>query len=100
MRNCSGNCCGQHRARRPIVGASKIARDITERRGSERQQKALYDLIARVNRAEALPEIYEAALDAIRRCQEADRAAILRCDPAGVMRFVAAQGLSDDYRRA
>jgi PAS domain S-box-containing protein len=48
-----------------VVGASKIARDITERKRHERQQQALYDLVAAMNRAVELPEIYDAALDAI-----------------------------------
>jgi PAS domain S-box-containing protein len=83
-----------------VIGASKIARDVTPRVHAEAQQHALYELVARVNRAEALPEIYEAALDAMCRSQEADRAAILLCDGEGVMRFKAWRGLSDGYRRA
>jgi PAS domain S-box-containing protein len=83
-----------------VVGASKIARNITERRRAEWQQRVLYDLVARVNRAEALPEIYAAALDAIRLCQNANRASILLFDAAGTMRFVASQGLSESYCRA
>ncbi|HUR60489.1 MAG TPA: PAS domain S-box protein, partial [Opitutaceae bacterium] len=83
-----------------VVGASKIARDITEKRRSESQRRALYELAERVNRAAALPEIFDAALQSIRHCHEADRASILLFDAAGVMRFVAACGLSEDYQRA
>jgi PAS domain S-box-containing protein len=83
-----------------VVGASKIARDITEKRRSESQQHALYELAERVNRAAALPEVYDAALQSIRHCHDADRAAILLYDADGVMRFVAARGLSEDYQRA
>jgi len=83
-----------------IVGVSKIARDVTRRKQTEAQQQALYELVARVNRAEALPEIYEAALDAICRCQNASRAAILLFDTNGVMRFKAWRGLSEEYRQA
>jgi PAS domain S-box-containing protein len=83
-----------------IVGASKIARDISHRKRSERQQRALFELVATVNRVAALPEIYAAALDAVIRCQDADRAAILLYDDQGVMRFKIWQGLSGDYRQA
>jgi PAS domain S-box-containing protein len=83
-----------------IVGASKIARDITERKRIELQQQVLYELTSNVNRAVALPEIYESALDAICRCQNAQRAAILLYDAEGIMRFRAWHNLSDDYRRA
>ncbi|HEY3931810.1 MAG TPA: response regulator [Verrucomicrobiae bacterium] len=83
-----------------IIGASKIARDITERKRSEKQQKVLYELVATVNRASSLPEVCDAALDAIFQCQNADRASILLCDSEGVMRFTTWRGLSEDYRRA
>jgi PAS domain S-box-containing protein len=83
-----------------IIGASKISRDITQRRRAELHHQALYELVARVNRAEALPEIYYAALDAMGRCIETDRAAILLCDASGSMRFVASRGLSEEYQRA
>lgn len=83
-----------------IVGVSKIARDITEKRRVESQQRALHELADTVNRAAALPAIYEAALRAIRRFHGADRAAILLYDSGGVMRFVAWDGLSDGYRNA
>ena len=83
-----------------IVGASKISRDISQRYRADLHQHALYELVARVNRAEALPEIYDAALDAMGQCIEADRASILLSDTNGVMRFVAARRLSETYRKA
>lgn len=83
-----------------IVGASKIARDITEKRRAESQQRALHELANTVNRAAALPAIYEAALRVIRRFHGADRAAILLYDAGGVMRFVAWDALSEGYRNA
>ncbi len=83
-----------------IVGASKIARDVTARRRAEGRQRALYDMLASVNRAAALPEIYEVSLDAILRCLGADRASILLHDSEHVMRFVASRGLSGEYRAA
>ena len=72
-----------------IVGASKIARDITSKKHLELQRKVLYELATTVNRAPAIPEIYEAALNAICCSQNTERAAILLPDPDGVMRFKA-----------
>ncbi|HTL59366.1 MAG TPA: PAS domain S-box protein [Candidatus Limnocylindrales bacterium] len=83
-----------------IIGASKIARDITERKRAERQQLALYELVSKVNRAAAMPDILEAAIEAICRCQNAARASILQYDADQVMRFKAWRGLSDEYRKA
>ncbi|MGH7943091.1 MAG: response regulator [Limisphaerales bacterium] len=83
-----------------IVGASKIARDITERKRNERQQRALFELVAQVNSASSMSEICDAALEAIIQCQNADRAALLLTDHEGVMQFKASRGLSDEYRHA
>jgi PAS domain S-box-containing protein len=90
-----------------IVGASKIARDITERRQASRalarraeEQKALYEFTNRLYRADSLAAVYRAALDAIVSALHCSRASILRFDESGVMRFVAWRGLSDRYRRA
>jgi PAS domain S-box-containing protein len=83
-----------------IVAASKIARDITQQKEEETRQRVLFELATTVNRAVALPEIYEAALTAICRTQSCNRASILLCDAEGVMRFRAWRGLSDEYRRA
>jgi PAS domain S-box-containing protein len=80
-----------------IVGASKISRDVSQRYRAELHQQALYELVARVNRAAAMPEIYDAALDAMGRCIDADRAAILLNDASGSMKFVASRRLSDAY---
>jgi PAS domain S-box-containing protein len=83
-----------------IVGASKIARDITERKQSERQQRALFELVAKVNSAPSMNEIFEASIEAIIQCQNADRASILLSDAGGVMRFKAWRGISEGYRQA
>jgi PAS domain S-box-containing protein len=90
-----------------IVGASKIARDVTERKRAEAvmarradEQAALYRFTNRLYRAETLKDIYQAALDAIVDAMHCSRASILRCDADGVMRFVAWRGLSESYRRA
>ena len=90
-----------------IIGASKIARDITERKRVEAalakradEQVALYQFTDRLFRANSRDDVYDAALDAIVRALGCDRASILIFDDAGVMRFVAWRGLSDGYRKA
>jgi PAS domain S-box-containing protein len=90
-----------------IVGASKIARDVTARKRAETvvaqradEQAALYRFTNRLYRAESLKDVYAAALDAIVDAMHCSRASILRCDNDGVMRFVAWRGLSEGYRRA
>jgi PAS domain S-box-containing protein len=90
-----------------VIGGSKIARDITERKRIERalaegarKQKALYQLADHLHRAQSLDDLYTAALDAILSSLRCDRAAILLLDDAGVMRFAGWRGLSDDYCKA
>jgi PAS domain S-box-containing protein len=90
-----------------IVGASKIARDITARKRAQAlvkrradEQAALYRFTNRLYRAETVKDIHEAALDAIMDAMHCSRASILRCDRDGVMRFAAWRGLSDGYRLA
>ena len=89
-----------------IIGASKIARDITERKRTDnallesmRQQEALYTFVDALHRSEHINDIYEAALNAIFSAVGCDRASILIFDEDGVMRFVASRGLSEEYRR-
>lgn len=90
-----------------IVGASKIARDITGRKRAEEsivrrldEQAALYRFTDRLYRAESLIDVFDAGLDAILGALHCNRASILLFDDQGVMRFVAWRGLSDQYRRA
>ena len=90
-----------------IIGASKIARDITDRKRAEEllarridEQDALYRFTDKLFRAESVHDIYEAALEAIVRALRCDRASILLFDASGVMKFVAWRGLSDAYRQA
>ncbi|WEX75443.1 PAS domain S-box protein [Sinorhizobium numidicum] len=90
-----------------IIGASKIARDITERKQAKevlsirlREQAALYRLTEKLHRAKDIEEVYEAALDAIQTALACDRASILLFDRSQTMRFVAWRGLSEPYRRA
>jgi PAS domain S-box-containing protein len=88
-----------------VIGASKIARDISERiwveqalAEGEREQRALYQLADHLHRAQSLNDVYSAALDAMLSALRCDRASILLFDDAGVMRFVGWRGLSDRYR--
>jgi len=87
-------------ARGIVVGLRWSIRDITERKRAEERQAKLLQLVETVNRAEALPEIYEAAVTAICKCLGATRASILLYDDENVMRFKFARGLSQEYRQA
>jgi PAS domain S-box-containing protein len=82
------------------IGASAIARDITERKRLEARQQALYQLVATVNRAAALPAVYDAALEAISRCNQPDRAAILLCDERDEIRLTAIRELAPGLHSA
>jgi PAS domain S-box-containing protein len=90
-----------------IIGASKIARDMTEQERTHRslsrrmaEQAALYEFTDRLFRAQKFEDIHEAALDAIISALGCDRASILMFDSSGVMKFVAWRGLSNGYRIA
>jgi len=90
-----------------VIGGSTVCRDITERKHFEvslakrvQELTTLYQLTERLQQAKALPEIHEAALDAILTALGCGRASILLFDPHSVMRFVAWRGLSDSYRAA
>ena len=77
-----------------------IILDISERRGVEQRQEALYSFVQRQHQAKSLREIYSAATDALLAATGCDRASILLFDRTGVMRFVHWRRLSAQYRRA
>ena len=90
-----------------LIGASKIARGISERRLAEtriestvRTLETLYRLVDQIGRATDRHSVCDAALQAIVHGVRADRASVLLLDEAGTMRFVAWRGLSDVYRAA
>lgn len=90
-----------------VVGASKVARDISARVVNEqaladrvRQQRALFHLADALHRAESTEDILAAGLDAIVSALHCRRASILLSDEAGVMRFVSWRVLSEEYRKA
>ena len=89
-----------------IIGASKIARDISDRRraedalrGAMQRLEALYRLADGVGRAKDLTTVCEAAVDAI-IAVGATRASLLLFDDDGTMRFKAWRNLSAAYRAA
>ena len=90
-----------------MVGAINMLVDISERKRAEvtlarhrDEQASLYQLTDSLFRATSLSGVCDAALDAIRRALGCERASILLFDEAGLMKFVAWRGLSDEYRRA
>lgn len=90
-----------------VIGASKIARDISVRKRTElalarraEEQAALYEFTDRLFRATSAEDVYQAALDAIVRALDCERVSILLFDDSGVMKFVAWRGLSEGYRKA
>jgi len=90
-----------------IMGGINMLVDITERKrfenalaGGARRQRALFELADRLHRAASLEDVYSAALDALVGALQCDRASILLCDQASVMRFASWRGLSEAYRKA
>ena len=90
-----------------VVGASKVARDITFQKDEEKaladrmkRQRALYHLADQLHRAKSKEDIYAAGLDAILEALHCQRASILLFDENGIIRFVSWRGLSNDYRKA
>jgi PAS domain S-box-containing protein len=90
-----------------VIGASKIARDSSERRrirehleANVQTLEALYRLAAQIGRARGRGEVADAGTQAILQVARAPRASVLAFDEAGVMRFVSWSGLSDRYRAA
>ena len=61
---------------------------------------AIYEFTEKRFRAKSVEDICEAALDAVVTALRCSRASILLFDGAGVMRFVAWRGLSQQYRAA
>jgi PAS domain S-box-containing protein len=90
-----------------IIGASSIARDVSERRRAEQELQAslrtlelLYHLVDRIGRARSRAEVTEAAVEAVLAAAKADRASVLLFDEEGKMRFASFRGLSKRYQQA
>ena len=88
----------QHEHERALREAAERAAIAEKEARSEIE--LLYDLIASANQLDDPKAVYDLALHTVRRGARCDRAAILLFDPDGVMRFKAAQGLSETYMRA
>jgi PAS domain S-box-containing protein len=71
---------------------------IAETPAARSDAETLFRLTDRLYRAQDAQDIYSAALDAITEALGCSRASLLLFDEEGVMRFVAARGLSEDYR--
>jgi PAS domain S-box-containing protein len=87
--------------------AVRVQHDISERKRIEEElaqraeeQAALHQFTERLQHTKSLGDIYGAALDAIQRALQCQRASILLFDSEGMMRFVGWRGLSDAYRSA
>jgi PAS domain S-box-containing protein len=84
-----------------------VSSDAIERKQAEealregaRQHAALYRFVARLHRADSLPDIYNVGLDGMLDALRCDRASVLVRDAGGVMRFVGWRHLSEQYRQA
>ena len=90
-----------------IKGVVVVFSDVTDRKLAQRlvvkrakEIAALYGFTDRLQRAESIEEVYEAALDSISAAVNCDRASVLLFDDSGVMQFVASRGLSEHYKAA
>jgi PAS domain S-box-containing protein len=90
-----------------LIGAVNMLVDISALKAIEAtsvqradQQAALYRFTDRLYRANTADEVVDAALDAIFTGLHCSRAAILMFNEDGLMEFVAARGLSAEYRKA
>jgi PAS domain S-box-containing protein len=87
--------------------AVRVQHDITDQKNAEEalarraeEQAALFEFTAGLQHAGTPDQIYGLALDAIARALRCERASILLFDACGLMKFVAARGLSETYQRA
>jgi PAS domain S-box-containing protein len=97
----------ERRQRQLEEANTEATKELAERKRAEeslarraREQAALYEFTDLVHRAGSLEDIYQAALDAIAKALDCERASLLLFDDSGSMQFVAWRGLSDQYRNA
>jgi len=103
----SVNVSPVHDASGRVIGASKIARDISDKRRAQarlgtslRSLESLYRLADRVGQARSRQDVCDAAIEAIQSAMGTSRASVLTFDVSGVMRFTCWAGLSERYRAA
>ncbi len=96
-----------HDAGGQFLYAVRVQHNITDQKRAEaslarraEEQAALFEFTEGLLHSVTLDEIYALALDAIHRALRCERASVLLFDASGVMRFVAARGLSETYQRA
>lgn len=85
-----------------LIGASKIARDITDRKKVEgtirqhaREQAALFKLTDALYHGAPMAEVLDASMNAINEALRCDRLAIALVESSGAPTVLAARGLSD-----
>lgn len=90
-----------------LTGAVLVFRDVSERKRAEGELRTrvahlevLHALTESLAGARTLDRVFETALDGIANALACERASVLLVDDAGVMRFRAWRGISDEYRRA
>jgi PAS domain S-box-containing protein len=83
-----------------LVGTSRDVSEREELRRRVAEVDALYRIADSIGRATSLDELLTEAIDILVGATQADRASVLLLDDAGVMRFRAWRGLSDEYRAA
>ena len=83
-----------------ILGSARNVTEAQELRLRISELNALYRVADAIAGSTALEPLFDEALDALIEATEADRAALLVYDDAGVMRFRSWRGLSDAYRAA
>jgi len=94
-------------AKGKFLYAVRVQHDITARKEVEQalarrseEQAALFQFSEKLQYAASLPDVYDAALEAILAALACERASILLFDDSDVLRFVGWRGLSDGYRQA
>ncbi|EHO42740.1 multi-sensor hybrid histidine kinase [Caldithrix abyssi DSM 13497] len=80
-----------------VTGHIKALRDFSE---TQQCMILIYEVIANLNRAKSLEEVYEIALKGVKAILKADRASILIFGLDNKVHFVAWDGLSENYRKA
>jgi PAS domain S-box-containing protein len=81
-----------------IIGSARDVTESEELRLRVRELDVLYRVADAVARTSDLDDLFGESLEALIDATAADRASLLVADDAGVMRFRAWRGLSDEYR--
>jgi PAS domain S-box-containing protein len=87
--------------------AVRVQLDVTDRKRAEEalerraeEQAAIHEFTEGLQYSVSVEDVCARALGAITRALRCDRASVLLFDDAGIMKFVAARGLSENYQRA